>query len=141
MHAPRIHTHTCITPHTAGGKNGESAEDYFKRVMEESSTLILWPSRLKIGAKSKKGSYTLTVGVQKKCPYFSVVQGRKLALSSLSVCCFVLLAIVALKSLLSLECLCVCVCVMLLCAHTLNLLCAFMILCVCVFVVCVCVCL
>jgi len=39
----------------AGGKDNESAEDYFKRIMEETGTLVLWPSRLKIGAKSKKG--------------------------------------------------------------------------------------
>ena len=57
------HTHTHYTPHTrhqhtqhtAGGKDNESAEDYFKRIMEETGTLVLWPSRLKIGAKSKKG--------------------------------------------------------------------------------------
>ena len=46
-----MHTHS----HTAGGKDNESAEDFFKRVMEETGTLILWPSKLKIGAKSKKG--------------------------------------------------------------------------------------
>ena len=46
------------SPHTftAGGKDNESAEDYFKHIMAETDTLILWPSRLKIGAKSKKGS-------------------------------------------------------------------------------------
>ena len=45
------------SPHTfiAGGKDNESAEDYFKHIMAETDTLILWPSRLKIGAKSKKG--------------------------------------------------------------------------------------
>ena len=53
--------HTLLShspPHTftAGGKDNESAEDYFKHIMAETDTLILWPSRLKIGAKSKKGS-------------------------------------------------------------------------------------
>ena len=49
-HIPPPHTPT------AGGKDNESAEDYFKHIMSETDTLILWPSRLKIGAKSKKGS-------------------------------------------------------------------------------------
>lgn len=39
----------------AGGKNNETAEEYFQQVMEKTGTAILWPSRLKIGAKSKKG--------------------------------------------------------------------------------------
>ena len=39
----------------AGGKGNETAEEYFQRVMDTTSTVILWPSRLKIGAKSKKG--------------------------------------------------------------------------------------
>ena len=51
-------TLTSSPPHTftAGGKDNESAEDYFKHIMAKTDTLILWPSRLKIGAKSKKGS-------------------------------------------------------------------------------------
>ena len=39
----------------AGGKGNETAEEYFQRVMDTTSTVILWPSGLKIGAKSKKG--------------------------------------------------------------------------------------
>ena len=38
-----------------GGKDHESAESYFKNIEEQTGTLILWPSKLKIGAKSKKG--------------------------------------------------------------------------------------
>ena len=38
-----------------GGHDNETAGDFFKRVQETTDTLILWPSRLKIGAKSKKG--------------------------------------------------------------------------------------
>ena len=41
----------------AGGKGNETAEEYFQRVMDTTSTVILWPSRLKIGAKSKKVLY------------------------------------------------------------------------------------
>lgn len=40
---------------TVGGHNKETAEDFFKRVQDSTGTLVLWPSRLKIGAKSKKG--------------------------------------------------------------------------------------
>ena len=43
---------TCIV----GGKDHESAESYFKNIEEQTGTLILWPSKLKIGAKSKKGN-------------------------------------------------------------------------------------
>ncbi len=38
-----------------GGANNETAEDFFLRIQTSTSTLILWPSRLKVGAKSKKG--------------------------------------------------------------------------------------
>ena len=47
----------------AGGKDNESAEDYFKHIMSETDTLILWPSRLKIGAKSKKDPQVKVVGL------------------------------------------------------------------------------
>ncbi len=33
----------------------ESAVDFFCRIGEETNTSVIWPSRLKIGAKSKKG--------------------------------------------------------------------------------------
>lgn len=45
--------HTCV--YVDGGSDNESAEDFFLRVQESTGTLVLWPSRLKIGAKSKKG--------------------------------------------------------------------------------------
>ncbi|KAJ8317838.1 hypothetical protein KUTeg_002929 [Tegillarca granosa] len=32
----------------------ENAEDFFQRIMDETNTQITWPSKLKIGAKSKK---------------------------------------------------------------------------------------
>nr|XP_060497079.1 protein bicaudal C homolog 1-like [Panthera onca] len=38
----------------AEGK-GKSGEDFFQKIMEETNTQIAWPSKLKIGAKSKKG--------------------------------------------------------------------------------------
>ncbi|GIY49703.1 protein bicaudal C 1 [Caerostris extrusa] len=41
--------------HNGNGKI-ESAEDFFQKVMLETSTQISWPSKLKIGAKSKKAS-------------------------------------------------------------------------------------
>ncbi|KAK3759567.1 hypothetical protein RRG08_009753 [Elysia crispata] len=34
--------------------NEEAAEEFFQRIMEETNTQITWPSKLKIGAKSKK---------------------------------------------------------------------------------------
>ena len=43
-----------------GGKDYESAESYFKNIEEQTGTLILWPSKLKIGAKSKKGELVLS---------------------------------------------------------------------------------
>ena len=39
----------------AGRNEKESAADFFQNVMATTSTLVLWPSKLKIGAKSKKG--------------------------------------------------------------------------------------
>lgn len=46
----------------AGGKNNETAEEYFQQVMDKTGTAILWPSRLKIGAKSKKDPQVKVVG-------------------------------------------------------------------------------
>ncbi|CAL1289727.1 unnamed protein product [Larinioides sclopetarius] len=47
-------------------KNGngkiENAEDFFQKVMQETSTQISWPSKLKIGAKSKKDPHVKIVG-------------------------------------------------------------------------------
>ncbi|XP_063443802.1 protein bicaudal C homolog 1-A-like [Mytilus trossulus] len=40
----------------------ENAEDFFQRIMEESNTRITWPSKLKIGAKSKKDPHIKVVG-------------------------------------------------------------------------------
>ena len=39
----------------AGRNEKESAADFFQNIMATTSTLVLWPSKLKIGAKSKKG--------------------------------------------------------------------------------------
>ena len=46
----------CVCFCIVGGKDHESAESYFKNIEEQTGTLILWPSKLKIGAKSKKGT-------------------------------------------------------------------------------------
>ena len=35
----------------------ETACDYFQRIGDETNTTVIWPSRLKVGAKSKKGTY------------------------------------------------------------------------------------
>ncbi|TNN70532.1 Protein bicaudal C 1-B [Liparis tanakae] len=34
--------------------DGETGEEFFQRVMRETDTQVRWPSKLKIGAKSKK---------------------------------------------------------------------------------------
>ncbi|XP_064388717.1 protein bicaudal C homolog 1-B-like isoform X2 [Halichondria panicea] len=60
------------------GRDNESAEDYFKRIQEETSTLILWPSRLKIGAKSKKDPQVKVLGLPA-----SVQKARELILTDL----------------------------------------------------------
>ncbi|TNM98775.1 hypothetical protein fugu_013339 [Takifugu bimaculatus] len=39
--------------------NGETGEEFFERVMRETDTQVKWPSKLKIGAKSKKGDEPL----------------------------------------------------------------------------------
>lgn len=39
----------------AGKDRKRSADDFFNDIMKDTGTVILWPSRLKIGAKSKKG--------------------------------------------------------------------------------------
>lgn len=46
----------------AGDHGGESAADYFDRIMKETGTTILWPSKLKIGAKSKKDPQVKVIG-------------------------------------------------------------------------------
>ena len=46
----------------AGDHGGESAGDYFDRVMKETGTIVLWPSKLKIGAKSKKDPQVKVIG-------------------------------------------------------------------------------
>ncbi|KAF0766995.1 protein bicaudal C 1 isoform X2 [Aphis craccivora] len=40
------------------GEDGITAVNFFQKVMTDTRTLILWPTRLKIGAKSKKGKYS-----------------------------------------------------------------------------------
>uniref|UniRef100_K1Q5C0 Bicaudal C-like protein 1-B n=1 Tax=Magallana gigas TaxID=29159 RepID=K1Q5C0_MAGGI len=42
-------------PASGSAESDENAEVFFQRVMGESKTQITWPSKLKIGAKSKKG--------------------------------------------------------------------------------------
>ena len=46
----------------AGDHGGESATDFFDRVMKETGTTVLWPSKLKIGAKSKKDPQVKVIG-------------------------------------------------------------------------------
>ncbi|XP_067673320.1 protein bicaudal C homolog 1-B-like [Haliotis asinina] len=43
-------------------EDDEGAEDFFQRIMEETNTQITWPSKLKIGAKSKKDPHIKVVG-------------------------------------------------------------------------------
>ncbi|XP_069609658.1 protein bicaudal C homolog 1 isoform X7 [Ranitomeya imitator] len=45
----------------AEGK-GKSGEDFFQKIMEETNTQIAWPSKLKIGAKSKKDPHIKVSG-------------------------------------------------------------------------------
>ncbi|KAK0046168.1 protein bicaudal C 1-A, partial [Biomphalaria pfeifferi] len=40
----------------------EGAEEFFQRIMEETNTEITWPSKLKIGAKSKKDPHIKVIG-------------------------------------------------------------------------------
>lgn len=46
----------------AGGYGSDTAVEYFQRIMDETGTLILWPSKLKVGAKSKKDPHVKVVG-------------------------------------------------------------------------------
>lgn len=62
----------------AGGKDNETADEYFQRVMESTGTVILWPSKLKIGAKSKKDPQVKIAG-----PLESVNKARDILLSDL----------------------------------------------------------
>ncbi|RMC11741.1 hypothetical protein DUI87_11865 [Hirundo rustica rustica] len=48
-------------PAAAEGK-GKSGEDFFQKIMEETNTQIAWPSKLKIGAKSKKDPHIKVSG-------------------------------------------------------------------------------
>lgn len=45
------------------GEMCESAEEFFKRIMAETNTEITWPSKLKIGAKSKKDPHIKVIGM------------------------------------------------------------------------------
>ena len=42
----------------------ETAADFFGRIEEETGTVVIWPSRLKIGAKSKKGTLSALAEIQ-----------------------------------------------------------------------------
>ncbi|XP_041364910.1 protein bicaudal C homolog 1-B-like [Gigantopelta aegis] len=43
-------------------EDDEGAEDFFQRIMDETNTQITWPTKLKIGAKSKKDPHIKLVG-------------------------------------------------------------------------------
>ncbi|XP_077957859.1 bicaudal C homolog 2 isoform X1 [Gasterosteus aculeatus] len=43
---------------------GETGEEFFERVMRETDTQVRWPSKLKIGAKSKKDPHVMVEGKQ-----------------------------------------------------------------------------
>lgn len=45
------------------GEMCEPAEEFFKRIMNETNTEITWPSKLKIGAKSKKDPHIKVIGM------------------------------------------------------------------------------
>jgi len=44
------------------GGMGETAADFFDHIMKETGATILWPSKLKIGAKSKKDPHVKVIG-------------------------------------------------------------------------------
>lgn len=44
----------------------ESALDFFNRIGEETNATVIWPSRLKIGAKSKKDPH-IRIGGSEEC--------------------------------------------------------------------------
>ncbi|KAG2455755.1 BICC1 protein, partial [Polypterus senegalus] len=50
--------------HTPGTGNGLTGEEFFQKVMDETGTQIKWPSKLKIGAKSKKDPHVKVEGVK-----------------------------------------------------------------------------
>lgn len=62
----------------AGRGSNETAEEFFQSVMRETQTLVLWPSKLKIGAKSKKDPQVKVVGLSG-----NVQQARELVLAEL----------------------------------------------------------
>ncbi|KAL6117669.1 uncharacterized protein ACO6RY_15404 [Pungitius sinensis] len=45
-------------------RDGETGEEFFQRVMRETDTQVRWPSKLKIGAKSKKDPHVKVEGKQ-----------------------------------------------------------------------------
>ncbi|KAJ8282931.1 hypothetical protein COCON_G00054500 [Conger conger] len=50
--------------HAPKDENGLTGEEFFDRVMRETNTQIKWPSKLKIGAKSKKDPHVKVEGKQ-----------------------------------------------------------------------------
>ena len=58
-----MYSYTSVYFDTVGGKDHESAESFFKNIEKQTGTLILWPSKLKIGAKSKKGLFVASLYV------------------------------------------------------------------------------
>ena len=57
----------------ASGLDKETAERFFERVGQETNTCVIWPTRLKVGAKSKKDPH-IRVGGYKA----GVKQARKI---------------------------------------------------------------
>lgn len=53
-------------PVNANGR-GESAAEFFARIGDQTGTTIIWPSRLKIGAKSKKDPHIRVGGHREDC--------------------------------------------------------------------------
>ena len=44
------------------GQNSERSHFFFQNVMEQTGTVVTWPSKLKIGAKSKKDPHVKVAG-------------------------------------------------------------------------------
>ena len=47
-----------------GNSSYENGEVFFQNVMDETGTMVTWPSKLKIGAKSKKDPHVKVCGLQ-----------------------------------------------------------------------------
>jgi len=67
---------------TDGSAPRETAEKFFERVGLETNTCIIWPSRLKVGAKSKKDPH-IRVGGDRD----GVKRARRLIIETLDTRC------------------------------------------------------